>query len=231
MKLLSMGNSNHKIAKSDKKGEYLTAIQHFLPSDYSGVGNVCPFASIGCKTNCLNFAGLGRMNSVQKARFKKTSFYLQKEKEYKTKLHKEVTAFKKKCDKHKKKCAIRLNGFSDVYWVKKYPELFEEFDDIQWYDYTKIPEYYRRFLAGKLPDNVYLTFSRSEDNERQCLEFLKKGGNVAVVWRSQIPKEWKGYPVINADDDDLRFKDPQNVVCGLIAKGRAKLDDTGFVLD
>jgi hypothetical protein len=37
--------------------------------------------------------------------------------------------------------------------------------------------------------------------------------------------------VIDGDTDDLRFLDPQNVVVGLRAKGKAKKDKTGFVKD
>ena len=37
--------------------------------------------------------------------------------------------------------------------------------------------------------------------------------------------------VIDGDKSDLRFNDPKNIVVGLYAKGRAKKDQTGFVLD
>jgi hypothetical protein len=35
--------------------------------------------------------------------------------------------------------------------------------------------------------------------------------------------------VINGDESDLRFLDKQGVVVGLIEKGLAKKDETGFV--
>ena len=41
------------------------------------------------------------------------------------------------------------------------------------------------------------------------------GGNVAVVFRNQLPKTWKGYEVVNGDSNDLRFLD-KGVVVGLI---------------
>jgi len=37
--------------------------------------------------------------------------------------------------------------------------------------------------------------------------------------------------VIDGDKDDLRFLDPKGVVVGLIAKGKAKRDTSGFVID
>jgi hypothetical protein len=47
---------------------------------------------------------------------------------------------------------------------------------------------------------------------------------------NKIPETYKGKPVYNADDTDLRFLDPKGVVLGLKAKGRAKKDTTGFVV-
>jgi hypothetical protein len=58
---------------------------------------------------------------------------------------------------------------------------------------------------------------------------LEMGGNVAVVFRNQLPQTWKGYEVVNGDENDLRFLDKQGVVIGLIEKGMAKKDATGFV--
>jgi hypothetical protein len=58
---------------------------------------------------------------------------------------------------------------------------------------------------------------------------LEMGGNVAVVFRNQLPKTWKGFEVVNGDETDLRFLDKKGVVVGLIEKGFAKKDETGFV--
>jgi hypothetical protein len=56
---------------------------------------------------------------------------------------------------------------------------------------------------------------------------------MAVVFRDKnnIPKEFLGRKVIDGDADDLRFLDPDNVVVALYAKGKAKKDTTGFVID
>ena len=87
------------------------------------------------------------------------------------------------------------------------------------------------FLSKKkdFPSNYHLTFSRSEHNDKLCEMVLEMGGNVAVVFRNQLPQTWKGYEVINGDENDLRFLDKQGVVVGLIEKGMAKKDETGFV--
>jgi hypothetical protein len=81
----------------------------------------------------------------------------------------------------------------------------------------------------EFPENYHLTFSRSETNDKVSQMVLEMGGNVAVVFRNQLPKTWKGYEVVNGDDNDLRFLDKQGVVVGLIEKGMAKKDSTGFV--
>ena len=53
MKLLSIG-SNAKTIKSDKGGEYLTAIMYMAPADTVEGINVCPTAELaGCKNACL----------------------------------------------------------------------------------------------------------------------------------------------------------------------------------
>ena len=83
----------------------------------------------------------------------------------------------------------------------------------------------------KFPSNYHLTFSRSENNDKKCEMVLLMGGNVAVVFRNQLPKTWKGFEVVNGDETDLRFLDKKGVVVGLIEKGMAKKDATGFVVE
>jgi len=52
-----------------------------------------------------------------------------------------------------------------------------------------------------------------------------------MVFRKQLPGTYKGYKVINGDEHDMRFTDPKNVIVGLTAKGEAKTDQSGFVID
>ena len=59
---------------------------------------------------------------------------------------------------------------------------------------------------------------------------LDAGVNVAAVFRGQLPEWWEGRPVINGDQDDLRFLDSPASIVGLLQKGRAKQDESGFVL-
>ena len=62
-------------------------------------------------------------------------------------------------------------------------------------------------------------------------KFYRLGGNVAAVFRKALPETWNGYKVINGDETDLRFLDEKNIIVGLVEKGLAKKDETGFVLE
>ena len=228
MKLLS---KSPKTIKSDKSGKgYLTGIMYLAPHKLSG-RNTCPNASPGCIAACLNTAGRGQMNSVQKARIRKTDFYFDNRPAFKAQLFEEITAFERKCIKLGVHAAIRLNGTSDIPWERIFPDMFTVFPQVQFYDYTKS---YRRALLSVLhagwPKNYHLTFSRSECNDKQVTGVLAAGGSVAVVFdKKQLPLDFQGFPVYNADETDLRFLDKPGVQ-GLYAKGKAKRDTTGFVV-
>ncbi len=229
MKLLS---KSPKTIKSDKSGKgYLTGIMYLAPHKLSG-RNTCPNASPGCIAACLNTAGRGRMNSVQTARVNKTNFYFDNRAAFKSQLFEEIKAFQRKCIKLGVNAAIRLNGTSDIPWEGIFPDMFSTFSGVQFYDYTKS---YRRALlsvlnAGNWPKNYHLTFSRSECNDKQVVGVLAAGGSVAVVFdKKQLPIDYCGFPVYNADETDLRFLDKPGVQ-GLYAKGKAKKDSSGFVV-
>jgi hypothetical protein len=59
---------------------------------------------------------------------------------------------------------------------------------------------------------------------------MNMGGNVAMVFENKLPTTYKGKKVINGDENDLRFLDSKNVIVGLVAKGKGKKDDSGFVI-
>ena len=55
---------------------------------------------------------------------------------------------------------------------------------------------------------------------------------MAVVFRGKkLPSEWLGIKVIDGDDSDLRFQDGRGKIVGLLEKGLAKKDETGFVVE
>jgi hypothetical protein len=88
----------------------------------------------------------------------------------------------------------------------------------------------KNFLAGKFPSNYHLTFSRSEENQSSVEEIALLGGNIAVVFRNELPEKYLDKSVVNGDESDLRFLDKKSVVVGLSMKGKAKKDESGFVV-
>jgi len=233
-KLLS--SANPKTLKSVKKG-YLTFILHLAPSDLSGY-DTCPKATHGCRLACLNTAGRGGMfkagevtNVIQKARIRKTRYFFEDRNSFLIDLVSDITKAIKYAEARGFTPVFRLNGTSDISWEKyKIPgtdtNIFQLFPDYQFYDYTKV-------LNRKVNEivNYHLTFSRAENNQGSVLKAISHGYNIAVVFKTkQLPSEYLGLPVINADDTDLRFLDPKGSISGLYAKGKAKKDTSGFVV-
>ena len=227
--LLTAGNA--KIVKGEKLG-YLTKGLHLAPANLSGY-EVCHWRSKGCTMSCLNTAGRGQMQNTQDSRIKKTKLFFEEQFAFLDKLAKEIASTIKSAKKKAMQAVFRPNLTSDIAWETiendKGQTLMNQFPNVQFYDYTKSFGRMAKFLNGELPSNYHLTFSRSEHNQKLVEMVLEMGGNVAVVFRDQLPKTWKGFEVINGDENDLRFLDKQGVVVGLIEKGMAKKDKTGFV--
>jgi len=238
---------------------YLNAIHYMAPARTSGK-NLCSHASPKCIEACLGwFSGQAGMvandadiNSVRASRIEKAKRFMAARAEYMWDMAKATALAYRSAKAKRKKLCVRLNGSTDIAWegvaitldhaqaqwlartMKKpvapgrYKSLFELFSFLQFVDYTKNPD---RF-ARKLPANLHLTFSRSETNEAKALELLQAGHNVAVVFSGGLPAMWRGFPVINGDEHDLRHLDPRGgFVVGLSPKGRkAKKDKGGFVV-
>lgn len=228
MKLLSIGN-NAKTIKSDKGGEYLTAILYLAPADTVEGINVCPMAEkAGCKEACLYSAGRGRFSNVQAARIRKTQYFRDNPISFVDTLARDIRKAQRKAERLGVKLAVRLNGTSDIAWENckgsNGLSLMDTFPDITFYDYTKLPN-------RKVPANYHLTASYSGANAAYARKVQKSAHNISVVFRDTLPAQYLGRRVINGDRDDLRFIDPDNVVVGLLAKGAAKRDHSGFVID
>ena len=230
MRYLTLSNS--KILKGFQKG-FITYGLHFAPSTLSG-RNVCPNASPGCAAACLNTAGRGMMNMVQEARINKTNKFFDNKFEFVLQLVKDIQAGIRFAARKEMSVCFRLNLTSDIRWEKY--GIMQEFPKHQFYDYTKSKQRMKEFLGrglgynSQMPHNYHLTFSRDETTDTEFIkEVIKKGGNVAVVF-DEIPNTWEGMDVISGDDHDLRFTDPHSKIIGLKAKGKAKHDDSGFVV-
>tara|TARA_R110000851_G_scaffold207782_1_gene360149 strand:+ start:787 stop:1548 length:762 start_codon:yes stop_codon:yes gene_type:complete len=222
-----------KTVKGNDDG-YLTAIMYMTPWKSFGV-NLCPSAELAaCIVGCLNTAGRGAMNSVQKGRARKTEWYVKDRQGFMAQLHKDLTRFQRYCAKRDLKPCVRLNGTSDIRWeiiLINGQSIFDQFPEIQFYDYSKIANRKVDHIA-----NYDLTFSYSEANPayaKQVNIALERGLNIAVVFRDkdQIPKSFLGLPVVNGDKNDMRFQDPKQSIVALYAKGKARKDTSGFVID
>lgn len=231
-KLISAG-MNAKTVKGDGS-EYVTAILYLAPAETVEGINLCPMAKMaGCEKACLYTAGRGAFNSVQQSRIRKTIQFRDDRDGFMADLVTDLERFRVWCEKHGVKPVVRLNGTSDIRWENIATDftgttVFQLFPEIQFYDYTKIVNRHVEHI-----DNYHLTVSYSEASERFAGMARDTEHNLAVVFRSQkdIPTEYLGRPVVDGDADDLRFLDPKGVVVALYAKGAAKRDDTGFVID
>jgi len=236
MKLLGDGDSNTKLAKSNRLSKFLTFGLSLAPADVSGY-QTCASSSGGCREACIFTKGLGGVfASIPASRIRKTQLFFENRPEFVRQLRKDLHSALRKAKRQGKRCAIRLNVFSDLQWESLAPWIFAEFPQIQFYDYTKHYLRMRRFCRGELPTNYHLTFSRSESNERRAIEILMLGGNVATVfertsrYNPTIPAEWHGFQVVDGDKTDLRFLEgTQGKVIGLYFKGNSD-DSTGFVV-
>ena len=241
--LLTSGESNSKLKKGITE-KMSVSIMHLLPHDQADqlmgravTRTVCPFAiSAKCWKPCLNTAGRGGItkkgettNAIQLARLRRTLFYLDHRQEFLAQLCKEIQKFVTKCQKDNIKPCIRLNGTSDIQWelipVENYANIFDMFSEVQFYDYTKIPT--RKVSHIK---NYHLTWSYSEANDKYAGIFDQVPYNKAVVFNGGLPRMFRGMKVIDGDKTDMRFLDKQNRVVGLKAKGLAKKDTSGFVI-
>jgi len=214
MSLLTTKNA--KIQKGRDRG-YIIYGMHLSP------GRVCNRATPGCLKSCLNLSGQGVYRNVQEARARKSRLFWTDLPKFLAMLHLEIQKAIKSAKRKNLIPAFRLNLTSDIPW--ECYGIPQAYPNVQWYDYSK---YHDRHP----PDNYHLTFSRSESlqNHLDAKKWLRRGGNVAVVFKDkELPTTYWGYPVHSGDDDDLRFLDPFGVI-GLSAKGKAKTDTSGFVV-
>lgn len=241
--LLTVGNP--KTAKGEGFG-YFTAILHLAPAKLAGF-ELCASRTDGCTVACLNTAGMqgsdgSHRRRIISARIRKAKWFRADRDAFMCKLEREISAHVRASARHGLKPAIRLNGTSDIPFENlSYNRtdgtrgtIFERFPNVQFYDYTKHAIRFKRTL----PANYDLTYSAADGNEASVEFAMRHGARVAVVFGNaerrnarkwNLPATWNGAQVVDADAHDLRFVEPQGVVCGLRAKGLAKLDTTGFV--
>jgi hypothetical protein len=232
--LLSV-SSDAKTVKGETLG-FLTGILYLAPATTTK-WNTCSMAKTAkCDVACLYKAGRGAMNSVQTARINKTIWFFTERNSFMQQLVVDIAKIIKKAKKKGLQPLIRLNGTSDIRWETigftdtdgiEYVNIFAAFPDVTFYDYTKDVN------RKDLPANYDLTFSYSgvEGFQPFVQKALLNNMRMAVVFRKEkdIPMTFMGIPVVSGDNSDVRHLDDK-VIVGLYAKGKAKLDQTGFVV-
>jgi len=140
-----------------------------------------------------------------------------------------------------------LNGTSDIRWENVgftfedtyYRNIFELFPNVQFMDYTKIPNRLKSVNGlADFPKNYDLTFSYSNKPgfEKYNKRALDNGNTIAVVFEDQktMPLTFHKKPVLSGDDNDLTFTKPKGSILGLYAKGSKRLIqlglDSGFII-
>jgi hypothetical protein len=215
-------NTSAKIIKNAKVSKVNTYCIYLAPANLSGY-NTCSHSTPECRMGCLNTSGRAGMeqiagktitvdcrNKKSQLLFEQTNFFMQwLIAEIQTK---KALSYKKGMD-----FAVRLNGTSDIDWSKilvNGKTIFELFSDVEIYDYTKNPNKFKN-----KPKNYHLTMSYTGRNWQVCEMLLQKRENVAVIFdvkkETDLPKEFRGYKVINGDLTDYRISDPKGVIVGL----------------
>jgi hypothetical protein len=229
-------DTNAKTVKGQKYG-YMTGVLYLSPYTKSG-RNVCALAhKAECHIPCLDTAGRGAFTNVQDARIAKTNLFFDDREQFMDLFVRDVLRLERMAQARGLVPVCRPNGTSDIKWENvdfdfgghHYANIFEMFPFMQFYDYTKTP--------GRDVSRIHnydLTFSYSgTDAFRPYVRHaMEQRLRIAVVFRSraEIPERFLGMECVDGDDSDLRFLDPQGVVVALYAKGRARLDTSGFVV-
>lgn len=219
LSLLTVANA--KTTKGMAKG-YATAILYLAPAWESG-RNTCAKHTTECAAACLYESGKGVFQNVKEARLRKTRMFFEERAKFLDILDKDIEQFAANAADLGYEPVIRLNGTSDIRWEKygvpqRHPRR-------TLYDYTKLAN------RKDLPPNYHLTFSYSGDNLADCMIALANNINVAVPFMKP-PKTWLGYPVVDGDEDDLRFLNNETCVLALKPKGKLRSQpDSKFLGD
>lgn len=199
--------------------------------DLGGAWNLCPLASAGCSAACLVFAGQSGMPTAQRAQAVRTAFLVSHPRETGLIIGAELRA----AIRRHGRVNLRLNTTSDIRWELVAPTMVATLSaaGVRMYDYTAWSPRDRR-----ASDVYHLTYSakeRAHTSDEYLVSILASGQNVAVPFDTprghELPATWHGYPVIDGDTSDERYRDPRGVVVGLRAKGyRWRRDNSaGFI--
>lgn len=223
-------NNGAKHYKAFKYDELVYTI-YLAPGNMSGY-EVCAGRTPECTALCLNESGHNRMdakrNFINRSRIAKTQMFFENHEFFTRWVIRDIQAGITRAKKAGMRFSVRINNTSDIspelLWIKENgvkKNILELFPDIQFYDYTKVMGRLR--LMNKYP-NYDLTYSYNGSNMETCVQLLKAGIKVAMVFE-KVPESFNGFKVINGDLYDMRYKDEPGVIVGLKFK---KVRDNTF---
>ena len=227
---IGLVNNSAKHFKAYHYNEMVYTI-YLAPANSSGY-EVCSGRTKECTSACLSQSGRNKIDihkeTINSSRIKKTQLFFEEREFFVRWVATEIESAQLKAKRLGYRFSVRLNNTSDIspedfhmhiYGVKQ--NLLEWFPEVQFYDYTKIPE--RLDLTDKY-SNYDLTFSFNGNNMTECLRILGRGTRIAIVFDA-VPETFYGNTVINGNDYDMRYLDPKDAIIGLpYKKVRNKLE-------
>lgn len=242
---LGQVSSSAKLRHSEEYSLVNTYGIYLNPDDSQTLFNICP-NSEHCKENCLNGSGhnkIDRMagkNHIDNARTIKTRlFFANKEIFMKLMCH-EINREKRRAKLVGHFFAVRINCTSDINptaFVLNGKNILEIYPNVVFYDYTKVPN--RLSLIDKYANyDITWSIDGSEENLQVGLDYIERGGKVAVVYGTDtMPKTWYGY---DTEDGDLTDYRPNNINPIIMLKfkktannfknGKFQLPNTKFIV-
>lgn len=216
--MLSAPGSNPKLSKGVQVPIWSLSL---APAAQSEHWHVCPGSTAACEAGCLGwYSGHSGMtlgdNAVRRARRARTGALMNPATQLPALIllgHELQTA----AHQAQGQIGVRLNAFSDIPWETAWPGLFHDplLKNVLWYDYTKLP-------GRRPPANYRLTMSWTPELDRVAGTWLQNGRNVAMVFgvrRAQdLPRQWRGWPVLDGTASDARWADPAGHIVGLTWK-------------
>lgn len=205
--------------KKSKKYNELTYSLYLSPAKSSGY-EVCPGRTTECTKLCLNESGMNSMvqnkrgDVINDSRIQKTRLFFEHREFFMKWMIDEIKAAELKAHKLGFTLSVRLNNTSDISpedFQLNGQNILQMFPEVQFYDYTKVAS---RIELLKKYSNYDLTFSYTGYNLTECQKMLLNKIRVAVVFKN-VPEQFMGYPVIDGDKYDMRYKDIDPVIVGL----------------
>lgn len=217
--LFTTEDGSAKLAHNADFTDLYEEIVHYgAPASTSGVLNMCPASTRGCRSVCLHTSGQLGMPAQQRATIIRTRFMAEDPFSFLVVWLFEVDRHDTRVNNLGKVLVVRGNGTTDQAWERVWPQAY--FDTFFSQDYTKRKD-------RKAVDGYYVVESTTE----RYMPPADRNTVVCVAVRKgqPLPETFEGRPVIDGDVHDLRFLDPQGGYAVLVrAKGKARRDTSGF---